>query len=233
MFLSYETMASQITGKSPPQVPDALIERTRKTAAFAKEHDQVEVWLRAGMAEADLEDLRGNVERSKELTRVVLERARTLRFADVERIARRSLEEGGMHSVRRREIEALRADNLDSWFLSLKQADVDEKVTETREMLHLEPARDRFIREGLECEIDGASTRYTWCRHLHVLERDTGNDYQAFSRSPERCCRCERFERQSLVTGPDWTALIAAFKRAYCDGCSARDPKQAPEPVQS
>ncbi len=228
MFLGYMTMAAQVTGAHAPAVPNALVERARQTAAFARSNDQLEVWLRAGLVESDLEDLRGNVEGSKVVSRRVMEQARALRMADIERIARRSLEQGGMHSVRKREIEAACADNLDSWFLSLSPADIERMTLDTLEMFHLPHSSLRFLRESLDCETDGARERYGWCRHLRTLERDTDDQIPPFSRSPERCCRCERFGTQSVITGPDWRALISAFKGACCAGCSVREPRPAP-----
>jgi hypothetical protein len=225
MLLGYQTMAAQITGQATPTVPEALVERARQTAAFTKQHDQIELWLRAGLLEADLEDLRGNSGRAKELAAFVRDRARALRFADIERLAALTANGDGMHAARKREIEAVVGDNLDSWFLSLTDAQKYAMTQETLVSHRLPSASIRFIREGLECEIDGARERYTWCRHLNILERDTGNTDVAFTRSPEHCCRCERFGWQSILTDTDWRPLIPAFKRAYCDACSVREPK--------
>jgi hypothetical protein len=226
MFLGYLTMAAQLTENPPPSVPDALVERSRATAEFARANDQIEVWLRAGLVEADLEDLRGNVERCKVVTRGVMDRARTLRFADIERIARQALEEGGMHSVRKREIQTRCTNNLDSFFLSLTPDNIDQIIRDTLQLPYLVDANLRVIRDSLECEIDGAKERHSWCQHLHILERGTDDNANRYSRAPERCCRCERFGTQSLITGSDWRALIAAFKRTRCDECPVRDPKE-------
>ena len=36
---------------------------------------------------------------------------------------------------------------------------------------------------------------------------------------------CTKFNYKSNIRDPDWKILTLAFKRAYCEGCSAREPK--------
>ena len=131
-----------------------------------------------------------------------------------------------MHSIRKREIQALCADNLDSFFRSLLPENVEQMVRDTLQMPYLANANARVIRESLECEIDGAKERHAWCRHLRILERDTGDNVARYSRAPERCCHCEHFGTKSMITDTDWRALLTAFKRTRCDGCTLRDPRE-------
>lgn len=226
MFLDYWTTAAQLTNMPLPIVPEALMTRVRGTAEFAGKHAQVEIALRAELVESELEDLRGNTERSRTLATAVANRAHALRFADIERVARRALEEGGVHSTKAKEIAAHAADGCDSWFLELSAGEQEEKVQETLQMLNLPAEAAPLVREELECHLDAARVRRDWCRHLEILERDTSNAIRPFARAPERCCHCTRFGWKSMVTFPDWKMLVTAFKDGYCADCSAREPKK-------
>jgi hypothetical protein len=160
----------------------------------------------------------------------VHDRAQALRFADIERFAKRSLTEGGMHSVRKREIEAAMADEFDGFFSTLSGETLERMARDSCEMLSLPFDRLSNVLDGLRCEVAGAVERRTWCRHLRVLERAPPGPAFRYLRPPERCCTCQHLRYQSHVTGTDWTALTAAFKRTYCAGCPARDPRDGNAP---
>ncbi|MET0793698.1 MAG: DUF4365 domain-containing protein, partial [Polyangiaceae bacterium] len=113
MLLGHLDLAAAMTDSPAPQIPDGLVERVRETRKFALEHGEFEVELRSGLVEADLEDLKGNSAVSRQIMQEVLDRATALRFADVARVAKRALSEGGMHSSRAREIQAMKADGFD------------------------------------------------------------------------------------------------------------------------
>lgn len=46
-----------------------------------------------------------------------------------------------------------------------------------------------------------------------------------FETDPHRWFVCKQCGCKSAIESTDWTTLITAFKRAYCEGCPGRDPK--------
>lgn len=225
MILSYRQLAATITGSTSPDVPDALVERVRLSRRFASDQGQVEFELRGGLVESDLEDLRGNEKAARAIAQDVHDRAQALRFADIERIAGATLRDGGIQAARRREIEAARANDGDGLFLTMTEEMLESMAEFACETLGLPTDRLPIIRDGLRCEVAGAVERQTWCRHLRSLERAPPGASRFSTSAPERCWTCEHFHHRSLITGTDWGGLLKAFRRTYCDGCSARAPR--------
>jgi hypothetical protein len=76
------------------------------------------------------------------------------------------------------------------------------------------------IERGLICQRALSLERIHWCRHIAIC--DTPENYP---RDPERKARCEKYNYESAIADRDYGSVISAFKRAYCSGCLARDPK--------
>ena len=73
-----------------------------------------------------------------------------------------------------------------------------------------------------------AQERYSWCRHLQILE-DLGltmDESIAYSITPTRKCYCDLFRYESALPTVDVPSLVADFKNVRCSGCSRREPKR-------
>ncbi len=229
MFLGHLRDAALMMDRPLPKVSDALLADVRATRAFAATHDQVEFELREGLVESGLEDLRGNEAAARRIAEDVAIRAAALRFGDIERVTRRTLSEGGRHSVRAREIHAAKADGFDSVLMKMSPEEQIARAREPCELLGLPAERLPVLLDGLRCETAVATERRDWCRHLRVLEQpppELSPDF-VYSRPPERCCTCELLGHRSLVTTSAWAQLIPAFKSAHCSECASRQPRRA------
>lgn len=73
-----------------------------------------------------------------------------------------------------------------------------------------------------------AQERCQWCRHIQILEdlTQTTDPQSAFSVTPMRKCMCDRFGHESHGASVDVVAVIADFKRDYCEACTVRSPKR-------
>lgn len=169
MFFGHLHLAAMMTDRPAPAIPVALLERVRRTRAFALQHGQLEFELRGGLVESDLEDLRGNNAEARRIAQDVCDRATALRFSDVARIAGRTLSEGGMHSVRAREIQAAKADGFDAFFISMSEEDLQVRSRDACELLGLTLDRIPALLDGIRCEVAGAVARRDWCRHLRLF----------------------------------------------------------------
>lgn len=229
MFLTHLGLAAIMSDRPPPPVPDALMSQVRSTRALAAKHGQVEFELRSALVESALEELRGDDAAARRILEDVQAKASALRYADVERVARRALDEGGHHAARRREIAAVKADGFESFFAQLPEDDVAELAREVCEKLDLPAGRVSVLIDAVRCERAAAQERRGWCRHLRVLEEAPPEMSSTFlyARPPKRCCACERFEHRSMVTSADWASIILTFKRVYCGTCPSREPRTA------
>lgn len=226
MFVSHLTTAALMKDLPPPPVPDALMDHVRKTRSFADAHGQIELELRAGLVEGALEDLRGDETAWRNTVETVLARAKALRFADIERIARRTLDDGGQ-SARRREIQAAAADGFDGYLSTLTEEKLDEFARNACVQLKLPSERLPVLVDAIRCESAVAIERRDWCRHLRVLEQPPAEMRPAllYARPPERRCACDRFGHESMIASPAWSQVIAAFKSVYCTACPVREPR--------
>jgi hypothetical protein len=73
-----------------------------------------------------------------------------------------------------------------------------------------------------------ARERVSWCRHINLMQdkRHTLRPESCYLRDPERFCICEWHNYKANIRHTDPKVVIDAFKRAYCERCADRTPKQ-------
>jgi len=106
----------------------------------------------------------------------------------------------------------------------------DELKRQVRQLLEIvgsPPAHPQKVYGHLRSLRLVAQERYSWCRHLQILEdlTMTTNPSIAFSRTPPRKCYCDLFSHESVIATVDVPFLLDDFKRQYCSGCTERRPK--------
>lgn len=222
-FISQLRLVAILDGQLPPEIPDELIKSVRKTQEFAAKNGLIEIELRSALVEGDLEDMRGDRARLREISQDVYDRATALRFADIAAVAHRTLAEGGQSSALERVLEAMRDADLDPLLLTMTEGDLKAKAREACEMLRQPPDRIPALLDGLRCELAGAVERRDWCRHLCVMELALN---RVSAVPPEKCCVCRRFGHKSHCPNTAWGAVIAAFKANVCRTCGSRNPRQ-------
>ena len=226
MLLTNLRMAARMIGGAPPQVPDTLLERVRATQSLASKHGQIEFELRSKLVEVDLEDMRGNSTKVREVGQEVARRASALRFPDIARVAERSLSDGGGRAARERDLDRAESDP-DIVFESLSDAAASDMARFSCDLYDLPPDRVPVMLDAIRCQRVIAQERRTWCQHLQVQERNKGDASRITLclRPSVRRCFCDRFGHASLLPCADWSAVIPAFKSAYCQMCTEREPK--------
>lgn len=228
MIVTQLRLVQEFTGGTPDAFPEPLLAQVQRTKALAASQDQVEFELRAMVVESYLEDLRGNTEKSDALARAVLERAKIFRFAEVERVATTTLSGRGRLSRRLAEIRELRANGLNHYFANCTDAELQENSVDTCRLLRISEDRADVVLDSVKREREVAQQRFSWCRHLTVLEDSTHatDPRTLFLRRPECICRCTKLGHQSVLPTQDWRALINAFKINYCSGCTGKEPME-------
>ncbi|MDI3291920.1 DUF4365 domain-containing protein [Polyangium sp. 15x6] len=223
MILSQLHMTAAVLEQDPPTVHDAFLDRVRKTAEMASRLGLYEFELRAQLNEAELEDMRGNVERAKEIANLVRRKAAALRYRDVERIAADMAKGNRVTSKFVAEATAALVENFDATMAALSDEVLERQAQDACVMLQIPLSRSKVALDAAKCERETARQRLTWCRHLRMLE-DPRNLHDPFIQAPEKLCHCELRQVSSFEPSTNWRSIIGTFKSIWCDGCTAREP---------
>jgi hypothetical protein len=230
VLISDRSAAIIFSGRSPPQVPEAVIHPLMNDAEqairiFARAGN-LEGELRARMLLADLSDLAGQENAARSMAEDVLPRARAMGYAHIESLAMEHLSGGCL----RRQLETLiRQRSIDGDY-HLAAADEEEVRRFARDCLEASGLpQERFPIVERECFSlrDVAREHVHWCRHLDLIQdlRHTQHAATHYREDPERWCHCARHGYTSAIPSTDWPPLIVGFKLTRCQDCPDRDPK--------
>lgn len=219
--LSQLQISALFAGAPEPGVPTSMFEKVRETQALARQCDQPDTELRSRLVESDLTALAGDAERARLIASEVLNVARTLRFADIERVAAKAVS-STMHDDLRRDVELVR-DGGAVFMAGMSDADLDAMALQGCETLGAPKEMLPVFRDGVECQRAIGCVQRDWCRHFEVEERWSSNP----AAGPERRVTCVLLARHSAIPARDWRALIPAFRGANCTTCASREPWSA------
>lgn len=215
----------------PIELPDTVLLPPRQDAeqaiAIYAQADHLEGELRVRMTLAELLSLGGRTAEAEEIVRDVLPKAQAMSYSTVEWRARMHLDGQTILNFYTERCEAEHSEDTD---FSLANQDDDGVKKFARDMLDaLNLPEERLPVVERECQSlkDIARERLHWCRHIDLIQnlRHTEHPTTYYKIDPNRRCVCEKFKYESAIESTDWLTLIIAFKRAYCEGCPARDPK--------
>jgi tetratricopeptide (TPR) repeat protein len=215
----------------PVNLPEVVLFPPRQDAEQAikiySQANQLEGELRARVVVAELLSLAGREEEARGIARDVLPKAQAMSYAAVEWRARAHLEGQTILNVYTERSEAAQKEDSD-----FRLADEDDEAlkkfaSDILESLKLPGERLPVIERDCLSLRDIARERLHWCRHIDLIQSLSHTEHPAthYKADPNRRCVCEKYKYESAIESTDWTALIAAFKRAYCEGCLDRSPK--------
>jgi uncharacterized protein DUF4365 len=177
--------------------------------------------------EADFLEIQGDLPGAKALAEKLYPEADAMGFKIIAEKAREILEDRTM--LMRYEQERARSDREDPDLMRANQTDAQlaRIARQLQQVVGSPPAHPKKLLGYVRSLRIIAQERRRWCRHIQLLEdlTQTTNPFGAFSTTPMRKCLCDRFGYKSVGESVDVVAIIADFKLAYCDGCSARNPK--------
>jgi hypothetical protein len=75
---------------------------------------------------------------------------------------------------------------------------------------------DAFSRRDISRE------KFKWCRYLELIQDLEHEQHREthYARTPTRYSKCLLLAYESRIGDSDWLAVIAAFKRTYCEDCA-------------
>jgi tetratricopeptide (TPR) repeat protein len=215
----------------PVELPEAMLLPPRQDAEQAikiySQANQLEGELRAKMTLAELMSLTGRAEEAQEIARDVLPKAQAMSYAALEWRARVHLDGRTILNVYTERSKAAQNEDSDFRLADEDDAALKKFALDMLKALDLPAERLPIVERDCFSLRDIARERLHWCRHIDLIQslRHTEHTATYYKVDPNRRCMCEKYKYESAIESTDWTALIPAFKRAYCEGCSDRDPK--------
>lgn len=228
--LMHITLLTPLLGVPTKLPADVLLfprQDAEQAIAIYSSADQLEGEMRVRIALAELLTLGDRREEAEEIAREVLPKAKAMSYAAIEEKAQMILSRNTLPDIYARNA----AQAIDSDFRLANES--DERVSEfARDILAAyELPLERLPVIVRECESlrEIALERLNWCKHIDLTEhlKHLDSKDSAYKLDPPRRCICELHKYESAIESTDWTSVIKAFKKAYCDQCPDRTPKKS------
>jgi hypothetical protein len=210
------------------EVPKALVNELEEDAAQAMEvcrlAGSLSGELEVKMLLADLNSVCGDDEAAKGLATSVLPVARAMNY---DRLASRAAEHLDGQTVLHQFLAQLqRQPTNDEMALSQTDDDIRAMARMALESLGIPVDRLPLVEKDCFAGRVIARERRAWCRHIQLHQNLAHSQIPetAYDVDPERICVCTKLGHQSNIPHADYDAVIVAFKRNYCDGCTYREP---------
>jgi hypothetical protein len=188
----------------------------------------IESESRAKLLLAELFGLLGQEEASKRLATDILPRARAMKY---ERIAADAQLILSGNNLLKRSIENISfASSADEDYVFSKETDDRLRGAASRFIKAWNIPSDRLdvVHRDLMAQREMAGERMNWCRHLEMNQETLHEQSPTtkYKTDPKRKCECTLYGYRSAIGCVDVSAVIRAFKAAYCENCSSQSPKE-------
>lgn len=109
----------------------------------------------------------------------------------------------------------------------LSDAELGRFGQDCLEAMGLPADRLSFVQNDCAAARAMAQERVQWCRHLEMIHdlEHTRSRRTMYASDAQKWCECLVHRYRSRIEATDWRPLVAAFKRAYCEGCPDRSAK--------
>lgn len=176
---------------------------------------------------ADYLAILGDLDSARKLAEETYAEALAMDLAIIAEGALEILENRTLWQRFKRDCEATRNKPHDWELANSNDGELKRHAKQLLEIIGSPPAHPKKVYGHLRSLRQVAQERYSWCRHLQILEdlRLTNDAWTAHSKTPTRKCYCDLFSYESLVATVDVPSLLEDFKRQYCSGCTKRQPK--------
>jgi hypothetical protein len=176
---------------------------------------------------ADYLTIQGDLDSARKLAEETYAEALAMDLATIAEGALEILEHRTLWLRFKRDCEATRSKPHDWGLANSNDDELKRHAKQLLEIIGSPPAHPKKVYGHLRSLRQVAQERYSWCRHLQILEdlTVTNDPSTAYSKTPTRNCYCDMFGHESVVATADVPSLLEDFKRRYCSGCMNRQPK--------
>jgi hypothetical protein len=219
--------ATETAWDPPESVIRVMMEQVERAMEVYRAAGNMEGEMRAKLLLADLFDSLGQDQAAKKLAEGAVVVARAMGYRRLELHALEYIEGKTIIQMFQEELAGRNAVDEDVHTADESDENVRAVARFTLDSLGLPPERLPVLeREAASCRLI-ARERVDFCRHIGLIQdlRHTAHPGTCYATDPSRACVCEKLGYRSNVESTDAETVISAFKRAYCEGCPARDPK--------
>lgn len=217
-----------------PSAPasQVLADRLQQTLAFAQKIENLDLELRAQLELAEFADTIGQPDEAKRLAQSVQFRARLYRYAALDRAATRLLSGSESFASRIDEVRKMRDHGQDDFWLQASDAQLQAMAHDACKTFGVPVGRAKNFLPSLVAERELVARRRDWCRFMAFQEQDASeSEPEAMFAAPTlKRIVCTHFRTASAFPHPDAVALVRAFVRTHCEGCTARQHEGAANP---
>ena len=210
----------------PEEAIEGVVENAKQAIEIFSQSRQLEGELRAKMLMADSYELIGNYDEAKGIAQEVLPKAQAMEYAALIFRAEEHLSEQGIqnklnasHRNKSQEEKTLSS-------AQMTDEEIHQNASQMLRVLELPAERLPILEHEYISIRDIANEKLSWCRYIELLQdkRHEMHPSTHYRIDPPRSCFCQLHRYISRFTNPDWSAVISAFKRAYCEQCPDRTP---------
>jgi hypothetical protein len=191
-----------------------------------------DVEAQARLLRAELFDLADAMDEMRREANELVARARASGFERIAEEAQAFAEDRSMFRLARAQMTKDLQYTSDEQFVAHATPERREEIADGLcDALRLPAGSRDIVRDEIERIAVGYQLRETFCRHLEIaiFDEDASNDV-SYARRPNCICICAPRRARTMLGSRHWQALVAEFRRNYCDGCSLRDPAKIPAP---
>jgi hypothetical protein len=217
------------------------IPEQERLAAMADAERALKIYAKAGHLEGELKsktqladlfllgDQRGV---AHTLAQDVLPKSEAMGYASIVERAEEHLSDNSLLDRQRAAFEQASAADHDLGWVSVGDEQVRAIAADVVQEKGLPVERLSIVESDLFANRDIARERLTWCRHINLVQdlRHTKHESTHYASPIRFDGDCEKFGYRTEIGISDWREVISAFKRRFCDGCPAREPKQSSPP---
>jgi hypothetical protein len=213
------------------QTTDQMIMELQQAEGYFRQAEHTEGVVRTVLLQADWLEAMGSSQEAVKVAVSVEGIAIAMGYTD--QIRRIEDHRSGITEYRRITDRITSAEQPDNMIALASDAELHRFAHDCLQSLELPLDRLPVIERECESMRCIAVEQRTWCRHLELFQdlRHTQSPRTHYLRDPDRSCYCKFRKIHGLLQTPDWSAVIAAFKRNYCADCSDRSPETASSPT--
>lgn len=186
----------------------------------------LEAELRSRILIADIYELLGRQSEAHEIAGDILPRAKAMEYAAIAWRAEAHLK-GQTLLAKFKELAQPKSE--EEWTAinaNFSDSDVRKYAQKILELAELPAARLPIVERDGFSRRDISNEKLSWCRYLELIQ-DLDHERQPathFAKDPTRYGKCILLGFESRIGNADWSTVIRAFKRTYCEGCAERTP---------
>jgi len=227
LLLNNQRLASALAKTAfavPPEVSAVVTADASGALAIYRQAGVLDGELRARMALADFEEIRGDLQAAKKIAADILPASTAMGYGDLVERANNLIQ--GTTDLMRLEAEIASYDD-DGWTSQWSDDEVRDFAKNIMTARGIPADRFAVVERDCFAAREIARERRHWCQYLELQQdlRHLGSMATIYARDPNQICVCSKYGYRSKIENPDACTVIRAFKGTYCQACQGRSPK--------